>query len=163
MNPKTAASRMKNHLGQERRSKHRFALERELRYKVLESQKVIMAGVGQTIDMSSGGVAFKTAEKSVAGFGPGTLIELSISWPVLLDSTCQMQLVVFGQVVRTRHGVVGCNIEKYEFRTQARIYPAPLETTVGGRLKRWAAAKEIKVAAGATGPTGNAPTCRLLL
>ena len=108
-----------------------------------------MTGVGRTIDISSGGVAFETNDNTDACLGPGTLIELSISWPVLLDSTCQMQLVVFGQVIHAWRGIVGCNIEKYEFRTQARIYPAPLETALGARLKRWAATKEMKFAAGA--------------
>ncbi|MBV9503686.1 MAG: PilZ domain-containing protein [Acidobacteriia bacterium] len=121
--------------GHERRGKHRFAIQREVRFKVLESERVITTGHGQTIDISSGGVAFETSEN----LKPGTLMELSISWPVLLDESCMMRLVVFGYVVRTQMRTVACTIERYEFRTQGRATPtnrAPIDRT----LRRWVGA-----------------------
>src|ERR1035438_10721208 len=43
---------------QNRRSKHRFAIERNLRYKTADHGVPVAAGSGHTIDVSSGGVAF---------------------------------------------------------------------------------------------------------
>jgi len=116
----------------DRRAKHRFALERELRFKVLNGEGP-MTGIGNTIDISSGGVAFETVTKLL----PGTLMEISISWPVLLDDTCLMRLVVLGRVVRTRRQVVACTVDKYEFRTQARVPQIPARRAVEPVHRRW--------------------------
>jgi hypothetical protein len=112
-------------LSKERRRKHRFPMEREMRFKVLDGDRIVTTGVGNTIDISSGGVAFEITGRVAVALTPGTLMELSISWPILLDATCMVQLVVFGQVVRTRKHVLACNIERYEFRTQRRVAPTP--------------------------------------
>src|SRR5438552_1114345 len=100
----------------ERRAKFRFPLRRELRYKVLEDEQVVQSGTGESLDMSSGGVAFQTERDLKAG----AAVELSISWPVLLDDSCPMRLIAFGQVLRSSGGLSVCSIDKYEFRTQAR-------------------------------------------
>src|SRR6266567_6021307 len=80
----------------ERRSKFRFAIEREIKYKIAEDGELKVSGFGQTINMGSGGVAFVTEQPLT----PGGFIELSISWPVLLGDTCPMRLIVFGRVLR---------------------------------------------------------------
>jgi hypothetical protein len=116
----------------DRRAKHRFAIERELRFKVRDGERP-MTGVGNTVDISSGGVAFRTVTQIL----PGSLIEISISWPVLLDDTCLMRLVVLGRVVRTRRQVVACTVDKYEFRTQARVPQSPLRGGVEPVPRRW--------------------------
>src|ERR1035438_3926826 len=72
----------------DRRGKFRFAMERDVRYKVAEVGVVVAAGSGHTINMCSSGVAFVTEQPLT----PGGLVELSISWPVLLDETCPMRL-----------------------------------------------------------------------
>jgi hypothetical protein len=118
----------------DRRAKHRFAIERELRFKLLDGEKPTKTGIGNTIDISSGGVAFETVTKLV----PGTLMELSISWPVLLDDTCLMRLVVLGRVVRTRRQIVACTVDKYEFRTQARAPQNQPLPSFEERQRRWA-------------------------
>lgn len=115
----------------DRRSKHRFAIQRSLHFKVMERERVISTGAGQTIDISSVGVAFEAAGK----FKPGHLVQLSISWPVLLDETCLMQLMIVGRVVRTAEQDVACTIDRYEFRTQARVAPNP--TRVDTTIRRW--------------------------
>ena len=46
----------------ERRNKFRFAIERDLRYKMAEDGVVVASGSGQTINMGSGGVAFGTEQ-----------------------------------------------------------------------------------------------------
>jgi len=115
----------------DRRSKHRFAIQRELHFKVMERERVVSKGVGRTVDISSIGVAFEAAGK----FKPGALVQLSISWPVLLDETCKMQLMIVGRVVRTGNQDVACTIDRYEFRTQARLAPNP--TRVDQTIRRW--------------------------
>jgi hypothetical protein len=121
-------------LEHEKRRKFRFAIQRDLRYKMAEDGLVVAAGSGQTIDMGSGGVAF-VADQAIT---PGTYAEISISWPVLLDANCPMRLIVFGRVLRSNGRKAVCTIEKYEFRTQSRSVLASATTRADGMLQRWA-------------------------
>jgi hypothetical protein len=119
----------------DRRSKHRFAIQRELRYKVAEDGVGTLTGHGQTIDIGSGGVAFGAE----AALTKGSFIELSISWPVLLDESCPMRLIVFGRIIRVQAKRAVCSIDKWEFRTQARTLQAvPPKPRADGMLQRWA-------------------------
>jgi len=125
----------------DRRSKWRFAVARELRYKLLEGDAIVATGTGQTIDISSNGVAFLGQHVLT----PGAFVELSISWPVLLDDSCPMRLVVFGRVVRNVKFASACTIDKYEFRTQARVFrEAPTPIRGDSMLRRWADAMKAK-------------------
>jgi hypothetical protein len=117
----------------DRRSKYRFGIEREIRYKVAEDGVVVASGLGQTLNISSEGVAFNSDHPLV----PGGFVELSISWPVLLDETCPMRLIVFGRVLRTSGTTTVCTIDKYEFRTQARSFQPAALTRSDGMLQRW--------------------------
>jgi c-di-GMP-binding flagellar brake protein YcgR len=117
----------------DRRSKFRFAIERDVRYKLAEDGVVVAVGSGQTIDMSSGGVAFVTEEPLT----PGGFVELSISWPALLDDTCPMRLIAFGRILRCNGTKTVCTIDKYEFRTQARTFQAAVTPRGDGMLHRW--------------------------
>jgi hypothetical protein len=121
-------------LAVERRKKARFPMDRELRYKVLEDEAIIESGMGTTIDMSSGGVAFRTDHQVAAG----SFIELSISWPVLLEDACPMRLIIFGRVLRTTAHTVACTIDKYEYRTQARAPRPVVAVRSDSMLQRWA-------------------------
>lgn len=117
----------------ERRGKKRFPMERELRYKLLKDGATVESGAGHTVDLGSGGVGFSIERELPAG----SFIELSISWPVLLDATCPMRLIVFGRVVRCDAGKNACTIDKYEFRTQSRIVH-PMTSRTDTMLQRWA-------------------------
>ncbi|MCD6029869.1 MAG: type pilus assembly PilZ [Thermomicrobiales bacterium] len=117
----------------ERRGKFRFPMRRELRYKLLKDGSIAESGAGETVDMGSGGVGFSIERELPVG----AFIELSISWPVLLDQSCPMRLNVFGRVVRNDSGMCACTIDKYEFRTQSRAFqPSPVRND--SRLQRWA-------------------------
>lgn len=118
----------------ERRNKMRFPMNRELRYKLLEDECIVAAGLGTTINMSSGGVAFQ----SDAGLPDGSYIELSISWPALLDDSLPMRLIVFGRVLRGSQETKVCTVEKWEFRTQARHVTTSIPLRIDGKLQRWA-------------------------
>jgi len=118
----------------DRRTKFRFEMPRELRYKVVGDGTMIASGMGQTIDMGSGGIAF-AAEQQLK---PGAFVEVSISWPVLLDKTLPMRLIVFGRVLRSVGCKTVCSVHRYEFRTQARDIQAPKAPRSDGMLRRWA-------------------------
>jgi hypothetical protein len=99
-----------------RRQKSRFPIQRELRYRLMQDGRTLEAGFGRTLNIGSGGVAFALERVLSAG----SFVELSVSWPVLLDSETPMRLVIFGRVLRSGDGVSACTVDKYEFRTQAR-------------------------------------------
>lgn len=131
----------------ERRSKMRFPMNRELRYKLLEDERIMAVGLGNTTDMSSGGVAFR----SDGDLPEGSFIELSISWPALLDDVCPMRLIVFGRVLRGS-GTKVCSVEKWEFRTQSRHVSTSMPLRIDGKLQRWAEYRKEVIMRGATAP-----------
>ena len=100
----------------ERRAKMRFPMNREMRYKVLEADRIVASGVGTTANISSNGVAFHAD----AFLRSGSFIELSISWPAMLADSCPMRLIVFGRVLRGVDDMKVCTVDKWEFRTAAR-------------------------------------------
>jgi hypothetical protein len=121
----------------ERRVKKRFVMEREIRYRVLEQDKIIAVGCGKTLNLSSNGVAF-VADHDLP---PGAFIELSIAWPALLENRCPLQLIGFGRVLRCADGTVASTIEQYEFRTLARVVPeGAWSARSDQKLRRWAEA-----------------------
>jgi len=118
----------------DRRKKRRFPIRRELRYKLLADRVIVDSGTGQTMNVGSGGIAFSIDHQ----LKPGAFIELSISWPVLLDDTCPMRLIVFGRVLRSQGRKTVCTIDKHEFRTQARTIQAAGVMRNDSMLRRWA-------------------------
>jgi hypothetical protein len=117
----------------ERRAKFRFDIQREIRYKLAENGVVVAAGTGQTLNICSAGVAF-TSEQALT---PGGFVELSISWPVLLDDSCPMRLIALGRLLRCNGPTSICTIDKYEFRTQARTFQSPASINSNAMLQRW--------------------------
>jgi hypothetical protein len=121
-------------LAADRRKKARFPINRDLRYKVLEGDTLVSSGLGTTLDMASAGIAFLTEGQIAAG----SFIELSISWPVLLENSCPMRLIVFGRLVRSSGRKAVCTVDKYEFRTQARLPLQVVPIRHDTMLQRWA-------------------------
>jgi len=121
-------------LAVERRKKTRFPINREMRYKVLEGDTIVGFGTGTTLDMASGGMAFISEHQLTAG----SFIELSVSWPVLLQDSCPMRLIVFGRVVRSAGRHTACTVNKYEFRTQARVVRPIAPVRNDSMLQRYA-------------------------
>jgi hypothetical protein len=142
--------------GNDRRSKARFPLRRELSYRLLDRDSDIQSGTGYTIDVSSAGICFE-ADRDLQR---GAFVDLSISWPALLDQTCPIRLTVLGRVLRStgRQGV--CSVDRYEFRTQSRTVSGRPEVGRPSRLERWAEAfqreKPLKAARSATSRNGLA-------
>ena len=100
----------------ERRSKKRFHIQQEVRYKMLYGQRIAETGTGRTANMSSGGIWFST-ETSLA---LGMPVEISMMWPVLLNDLCPMKLMIYGCVVRSTERGAAVAIERTEFRTTGR-------------------------------------------
>uniref|UniRef100_Q023V9 Type IV pilus assembly PilZ n=1 Tax=Solibacter usitatus (strain Ellin6076) TaxID=234267 RepID=Q023V9_SOLUE len=113
----------------ERRTKRRFMIDQEVKYKMLYGQRIAETGVGRTMNISSGGVWFSTENMLTSGMP----VELSMNWPVLLNDSCPMKLMIYGCVVRSNEKGAAVAIERYEFRTQgSRAFqqtavPAPFE------------------------------------
>jgi len=127
-----STTRIAKHL--DRRTKARFPLHREMRYKILENGVKVQTGNGQTLDISSGGIAF-AIDREVE---PETYVELSVSWPVLLHDDCPMQLIILGRMLRSGPGRSVCTVDKYEFRTRGKVLLAGSKDRLAEkRMKQW--------------------------
>ncbi len=112
-----------NGKSREKRLKRRFPVEQEVRYKMLYGQRIAETGTGRTTNISSSGVWFTTSNMLTARMP----IEISMNWPVLLNDTCPMKLMIYGCVVRATDRGAAVAIERYEFRTQgARAFQQPV-------------------------------------
>ena len=98
----------------DRRTADRFPLEREVRYRIHSRKTGDECGEGQTVNMSSNGVLFRTDRFLL----PGRRLELAISWPAKLDDRCALKFVARGRIVRAEEGQAAMEIDQYEFRTQ---------------------------------------------
>jgi c-di-GMP-binding flagellar brake protein YcgR len=114
----------------ERRTKRRFQIEQEVRYKLLYGQRIAETGRGTTVNISSGGLWMTTETMLTAGIP----VEVSMNWPVLLNDSCPMKLMIYGCVLRSNEHGAAVAIERYEFRTQStksfQTIQRPLETRV---------------------------------
>ena len=100
---------------QERRSKRRFLIEQDVQYERLQGTKVLDAGMGRTVDMSSSAVRFTTA----SALRCGDKVKVAVSWPVLLDATCRLQMIIYGWVLRSDGNSATVSIGYHELRTRA--------------------------------------------
>src|SRR5215472_16680182 len=80
----------------DRRLTSRFPLQQEVRYRLVQSKTLAAKGVGQTLDISSGGVLFTTSER----LPTGRTAEIAMNWPARLNGTCALQFVARGRVIR---------------------------------------------------------------
>jgi hypothetical protein len=104
----------------DRRDADRFPIQRDMRYRLNNKRDGGTEGVGQTLNISSNGVLFRSSDPSLL---PGKRIELSISWPARLDNRCNLRLVARGRIARIVHDEVAVEIDQYEFRTAGRVAP----------------------------------------
>ena len=107
----------------ERRGSIRFPVREDIRYRIIHSKTEIVSGSGTTLNISSGGIRFTTAFELPVG----RRVDLSINWPVRLDGTCRLQLVVAGHVVRAESKQAAVRIEHYKFKTRREDVPAVFE------------------------------------
>jgi len=105
----------------EGRVKRRFQIEQDVRYKMLYGQRIAETGTGKTANISSGGLWFTTETMLATGMP----VEVSMTWPVLLNDSCPMKLMIYGCVIRSNEKGAAVAIERYEFRTQGRAFHQP--------------------------------------
>jgi hypothetical protein len=67
----------------DRRSRRRFPIDREVKYKMFCGQRIAGTGTGRTLNFSSRGVWFSTENMLPSGVP----VELSLGWPVLLNDS----------------------------------------------------------------------------
>jgi hypothetical protein len=96
------------------RSRQRFPLRLAIRCRQTESLDLDRIIVGESLNISSKGLRFTTAE----AFQPGQIVEGFIDWPVLLDNRIRLKLVVEGPVVWKVGDEAAMRIDRYEFRTR---------------------------------------------
>jgi PilZ domain len=101
-------------ISEDRRSKRRYPISLPVQYKIMKNYLVTGTGSGNSLDLSSGGISFSCPEP----LRVGSYLELSISWPVLLNQSCPLQLVASGRVVRSDRTCTAMRLDRYEFRTQ---------------------------------------------
>jgi hypothetical protein len=100
-------------IGGDRRFDRRYGIALDLRWKLVRRRKVLEAGVGRTVDLSSGGIMFDAGRALPVGLN----VELSIAWPALLHDIAPMQLAVVGRIVRTNGSRTAIHMTQHEFRT----------------------------------------------
>lgn len=98
----------------DRRLTSRFPLQQEVRYRLVQSKAMAAKGVGQTVDISSGGVLFTTSDR----LPTGRMVEIAMNWPARLNGTCALQFVARGRVIRSDGKTAVVRIQRYEFRTR---------------------------------------------
>jgi hypothetical protein len=101
----------------DRRQDRRYRIHLDLRWKLIRRRRVLDSGVGQTVDLSSGGILFDPGRQLPVGLR----VELSISWPVLLRNEAPMQLIVSGRIVRAGQNRVAVSMTQHEFRTSGTL------------------------------------------
>jgi hypothetical protein len=97
----------------DRRKDRRYGIHLDLRWKLIRRRRVLETGVGQTVDLSSGGIFFVPGRTLPVGLN----VELAITWPVLLRNEAPMQLIVSGRIVRTSPNGTAVEMAQHEFRT----------------------------------------------
>ena len=98
----------------DRRRKRRYPIGLQLEYKIVKNYLVIGSGTGTSIDLSSSGIAFVTDQPLKVG----SYLELSANWPVLLNNSCPLKLVIYGKVIRSDERVTAVAANRHEFRTR---------------------------------------------
>ena len=99
---------------QEKRKSNRFPVHQGIQYRDIDPQQGKSAGGGLTLDMSGSGIRISTQEPIPIG----RILEVSVDWPVRLDETCPLKVVLVGRVVRCEADWVALSILRYEFRTR---------------------------------------------
>jgi hypothetical protein len=98
----------------DRRENSRFPLREDVKYTVVHSRALKTIGTGKTLNFGSGGLLFTTEDRLPVG----RTVELSVTWPALLEGKCALQFVATGRVVRSESHRAAVKIERYEFRTR---------------------------------------------
>ncbi len=109
--------------GADRRTNARFPCRLAVTYQALEHPFLSGVATSETLNISSKGLLFATAEPLQAG----QLLQVSVDWPARLEDQVPLKLVAEGRIVRIVNGLAAMRIDKYEFRTRRARAQAPAE------------------------------------
>ena len=113
----------------ERRADRRYEVMLETRWKLIRRRRVLSAGKGKTIDLSSSGILFETQQVLPLGGE----VELSIAWPALRDGNVALEFLVSGRVVRSNDHQAGIRLTWHALqRAVAARQPSLLELGASG-------------------------------
>jgi hypothetical protein len=107
----------------ERRLKVRYPLMLNVRYRILG--KRLLSGVGQAVNLSSGGALVRSKH----ALGVGEDLQIHIEWPSLLDGCVPLQFVAIASVVRCGPSSFAVRFGRHQFRT-LRSQFQPIATSV---------------------------------
>jgi hypothetical protein len=102
-------------MDRERRTKSRYPLQLNVRYQTMGMAGSV-AGVGQTVNVSSSGVLITSGNN----LREGVRMKAVIEWPSLLNGTTPLQLIIIGIVVRRQSSGFAIAYDGYQFRTAGR-------------------------------------------
>jgi hypothetical protein len=91
-----------------------FPLVLPLKYKAISRKGKAISGTGSTVLLSSTDIVFSADQPP----GSGVRCEISIAWPVLLETNIALQLVLQSVITRSEGQVVTARVSQYEFRTR---------------------------------------------
>jgi hypothetical protein len=97
----------------ERRSRPRYPFSQELVFRQSGKRHGGLPTPGKALNMSSRGILFETDCSIVLG----EVLKMAIEWPIKLENSCPLKLVVTGKVTRCDQGQTAVRILRYEWRT----------------------------------------------
>jgi len=115
----------------DQRSHQRYPIELEMEYRLLNKGRAEHLETGKTRNISSGGVLFEALGSPPAG----SMIELMLSWPFLLEGVCPLRLVMRGRIVRSDGRGIAIQSSYHEFRTAGTRIPKNRSSNVVARAK----------------------------
>ena len=100
----------------------RYPIELDVEFMVMKGNHIEHSGCGRTVNMSSGGVLFETADFPETKDYPDDRrsIVLKMNRPLLLDDFA-LSLVMTGRIVRKDAGRIAVKADHYEFQTVGKV------------------------------------------
>ena len=92
-----------------RHRRYPIALDIQFKWNYSRLERI---GSGTTVNISSGGVLFRSAQP----LPTRCAVEMALSWPFSLND-CALKLVMKGRVVRSDDRATAVQVTHYEFRT----------------------------------------------
>ena len=86
-----------------------YPVELDFHYQMVSGRKVVDAGRGRTVSISSTTVLFKADHDISAGWSTEAMIE----WPVRLDDSLPLRLHLHGETIPCEHGFSRIRISSY--------------------------------------------------
>lgn len=92
---------------------YRYPINLGIEYRLRRKGQMEQVGIGETLNVSSGGVLFETRD----ALPVGRSIEVLMDWPFPLEGVYPLKLVMHGHVVRSDSKCAAVLSRHHEFRT----------------------------------------------